>query len=83
MYAEKTNLHGSAGWAAGFSDEESVKPHVVPAETAATAASSSEGWSVMQRAFFFAAIVAIIAVFVRSTRGGKTPADQGYQKSMV
>ena len=82
VLVEKTNLYGTAGWREGFSDEEAAAPHVVPAEPA-IAASSAEGYSVIQKAMFFAVIVAVIAVFVRLTGRSGTPEDQGYQKSLA
>lgn len=82
VLVEKTNLYGTAGWREGFSDEEAVAPHVVPAEPA-VAASTAESYSVVQKAMFFAVIVAIIAVFVRLTSRGGSPEDQGYQKSLA
>lgn len=78
--------YGSAGWAKGQS-EEGEKAVPIPDDGAAatkiSAADSSEGWSVVRKAFFFGVIVAAVAVYLRYSRKKLEREDVGYEKNLA
>ncbi|RYP77088.1 hypothetical protein DL771_001378 [Monosporascus sp. 5C6A] len=73
------DLEGTAEFAAGYSSEESPEEMPIAADPAMAAAE----WSVLQKAFFFAIIIGVVAVYVRSSKRRDERENQRYEKTMV
>ncbi|KAK7757242.1 Peptidyl-prolyl cis-trans isomerase B [Diatrype stigma] len=74
--------YGTAEFAAGYSNEES--PEEMPIATEETdLAMASAGYSVFQKALFFAVIVGAVAMYVRWSKRKDNREAQGYEKSMA
>ncbi|KAI0120057.1 cyclophilin-like domain-containing protein [Nemania sp. FL0031] len=78
-------LSGTAEWASGASDEIEETPlKEGGAKTDAEAmVPSSEGWSVVQKAFLFFVVIAAVAFYVRWTQRRDERDEVGYEKTMA
>lgn len=68
--------YGGAEWAAGFSNEEAVNPFQQTAP-------ASEGFSLFQKAAFFAVIIGAIAIYLRMAKSKGDRNAVGYEKTMA
>ncbi|KAF3000368.1 hypothetical protein G7054_g12196 [Neopestalotiopsis clavispora] len=70
--------YGSAGWAAGFSNEEAANPF-----SESEVAAADAGYTVFQKAAFFAVIIAAIGIYLRLSRSKTERSDVGYEKTLA
>ncbi|KAI8951400.1 cyclophilin-like domain-containing protein [Xylaria longipes] len=74
-------LSGTAEWAAGVIGEETPEIQKNPFEEAEVP--SSEGWSIVQKAFLFFVVVAAIGAYVRWTQRRDDRDEVGFEKTMA
>ncbi len=70
------DIHGTVGWAAGYSSEENPFDEL----------NHSEEWSVFQKAFLFGVILTAVAVWVRVSSKRQAAAREvavSYEKTMA
>ena len=85
--------YGNAGWAAGVNQEDEEKPVAgdnqmsggnqdsKQAADAAASVGSAEGWSAVQKALFFFAVLGAVGLYIRM--GKRSARDVAHEKSLV
>ena len=73
--------YGSAGWAPGQKEDDDISTIPTVPTAPKVVVDNSETWDILGRVFFFGVIVAVVAMYIRSSRKKSEREDVGYEKN--